>query len=57
MRSRMLSIVLTVLSLASAGCATGFRVGGNHYGAGVGGYVGPVPDTIQPGHETYQSPY
>jgi len=57
MRSRMLSIVLTVLSLASAGCATGFRVGGNRYGAGVGGYIGPVPDAIQPRHEPYQSPY
>jgi hypothetical protein len=52
----MLTIVLAVLSLTPAGCATGFRVGGNRYGAGVGGYVGPVPDAIQPGHDSYQPP-
>jgi hypothetical protein len=38
MRTRIFTIVLAVLSLIPAGCATGFRVGGDRYGAGVGGY-------------------
>ena len=46
MRVRVFTVVLAVSSLIPVGCATGFRVGGNRYGAGVGGYVGPVPDTI-----------
>ena len=56
MRIRLLTVVLVVLSLVPAGCATGFRVGGNRYGAGVGGYVGPVPDAVQPVPESFQLP-
>lgn len=43
MRSWILTAVVAVLSVVSTGCATGFRVGGDRYGAGIGGYVGPVP--------------
>ena len=48
MRTRMLAIVLAVLSLAPVGCAGGFRVGGNRFGAGIGAYIGPVPDVFKP---------
>lgn len=43
MRTRILALALAIGVLVSAGCASGFRVGGDRYGAGVGGYVGPVP--------------
>lgn len=43
MRTRILALLLAICALVPVGCATGFRVGGDRYGAGVGGYVGPVP--------------
>jgi hypothetical protein len=55
-RTRVFTIVLAVVSLVPGGCATGFRVGGNHYGAGVGGYIGPVPDAVQHNHHYPQPP-
>ena len=50
MRRRFLVIAAAVLGLVSAGCATGARVGGDRVGAGVGGYVGPVPPSLQRGY-------
>ncbi|WP_439631312.1 hypothetical protein [Gemmata sp.] len=52
---RKVLVTLALAALLPAGCATGFRVGGNNYGAGIGGYVGPVPEALR--HETsYASP-
>ncbi len=45
MRSKLMVIVLLVL--LQAGCAGGFRVGGNNVGAGIGAYIGPVPDALR----------
>lgn len=47
---RTLLTTLAFAALLTTGCATGFRVGGNNYGAGIGGYIGPVPDALR--HET-----
>jgi hypothetical protein len=44
MRVRILTIAL--IAAMSAGCATGIRVGGERYGAGVGGFIGPVPQSV-----------
>ena len=46
MRATIL-LTLAVLTLISTGCASGFRLGGDRVGAGVGGYVGPVPDAVR----------
>src|SRR4051812_18106922 len=40
-------IALALAALAPAGCAGGFRVGGNNYGAGIGAYIGPVTDALK----------
>jgi hypothetical protein len=48
MRTRVLGIVLAMLSLVPVGCAGGFRIGGNRFGAGIGAYIGPVPDVLRP---------
>ena len=45
MRTKL--IVLALAALAPAGCAGGFRIGGNNYGAGIGAYIGPVPDALK----------
>jgi hypothetical protein len=50
---RVKLIALVCVALAQAGCAGGFRVGGNNFGAGFGGYIGPVPDAIRPEHSSY----
>lgn len=45
--------LFAALTLFAAGCAGGFRLGGNNYGVGLGGYVGPTPDAVRhvtPGH-------
>lgn len=55
MRTRIFTIVLATASLISGGCATGFRVGGDRYGAGVGGYVGAVPAAVS-AREAYLLP-
>jgi hypothetical protein len=55
-RTRVLNIVVVILSLVPVGCAGGFRVGGNNFGAGVGGYIGPVPDAIKSGDSCYPPP-
>jgi len=52
MRIRILTLAIAVLSIAMGGCATGVRLGGERYGAGVGGYVGQTPK----GHSTYDLP-
>src|SRR4051812_19552466 len=45
MRSKF--VFLALAALAPAGCAGGFRIGGNNYGAGIGAYIGPVPDALK----------
>ena len=40
-------IALALAALAPAGCAGGFRIGGNNFGAGIGAYIGPVPDALK----------
>ena len=45
MRSKLM--VITLLVLLQAGCAGGFRLGGNNFGAGIGAYIGPVPDALR----------
>jgi hypothetical protein len=45
---RTCQLVLLLACLAATGCAGGFRVGGNRFGAGVGAYIGPVPDAVKP---------
>jgi len=52
MRIRLFTVLLAILTLALGGCATGFRLGGERFGAGVGGYVGAPPS----GHTTYSPP-
>lgn len=54
MRARL--TVLALAALTQAGCAGGFRIGGNHYGVGIGAYIGPVPDAIKPDHSYYPPP-
>jgi len=51
MRSKL--IALAIGMLFQAGCAGGFRVGGNNYGVGIGGYIGAVPDAIRPERSSY----
>ena len=34
------------LALVSAGCASGFRVGGDRFGVGASASVGPPPTTV-----------
>ncbi len=46
MRRRILA-VLAILAILQSGCAGGFRIGGNRFGAGIGGYIGPVPDFMR----------
>jgi hypothetical protein len=47
MRTTVL-LLLLLMSVAASGCAAGFRLGGNRFGAGIGGYLGPVPDVVKP---------
>lgn len=51
---RLILVALAALSLAPVGCAAGIRVGGNRFGAGIGAYIGPVPDVIKP--DGYDAP-
>lgn len=44
----LILLAFLFLSLAATGCAGGFRIGGNHFGAGIGAYIGPVPDAVKP---------
>jgi hypothetical protein len=52
MRTALVATLLAIC-LAGTGCAGGFRLGGNRFGAGVGAYIGPVPDVVKPdaGHD------
>jgi hypothetical protein len=45
MRPRFVAPALAALT--PAGCAGGFRLDGNNYAAGVGAYIGPVPDALK----------
>jgi hypothetical protein len=49
-------VMLALLILTQAGCAGGFRIGGNRFGAGIGGYIGPVPDVIRSEQSYYVPP-
>lgn len=44
---------LFVVALSQIGCAGGFRVGGNNCGAGIGAYIGAVPDVIKSDRSYY----
>jgi len=46
MRAHFLTLALTGVALALAGCATGFHAGGPRAGVGVGAAVGPAAPTI-----------
>ena len=54
MRSKLTIVALA--ALAPAGCAGGFRIGGNHYGAGVGAYIGPVPEALKQDRSYFSPP-
>jgi len=48
--------LFAVLVLFTSGCAGGFRLGGNNYGIGIGGYIGPTPDAVQNATPNYLPP-
>lgn len=59
MRNTVLARVLTALTLAQAGCATGFRASGprgNGVAAGVGGGTTPTPVYVQPSSDPLLPP-
>lgn len=51
MRPKLIAMVLA--AFLQTGCAGGFRIGGNNYGAGIGAYIGPVPDAIKQDRSYY----
>ena len=54
MRLKLIAVALALLT--QVGCAGGFRIGGNRFGAGIGGYIGPVPDVIKNERCEYRPP-
>lgn len=50
MRLRTLALLLAGLMVLQTGCAAGFRVGGDRFGAGAGAAIGPArPIVLSPG--------
>jgi len=56
MRYRILAVTFAGLALVPVGCAGGFRLGGNRFGAGIGAYIGPVPDLVPHATSCYPLP-
>ncbi len=49
MRIRFFTLAVAALALLQAGCAAGFRAGGDHGGVGAGAAIGHPPATyVQP---------
>ena len=54
MRPKLIAVAMILFT--QVGCAGGFRIGGNRFGAGIGAYIGPVPDVIKNERCDYRPP-